>query len=440
MCGCGGKKSPCHPHFLPLGTTLVNKYIVGRVLGHGGFGITYLGFDMDFHKQVAIKEHLPKDIAARSNDSKSVVPMGTEYVGEYNYGLKQFIEEGRALAKFIDNANIVSVLNYFKANNTAYLVMNYLEGTTLEQYLESLESKKLQMLEEDTVGVVEVILESLKVVHANGLLHRDIKPANIFITNKGQILLFDFGSARALMGRNSGDLSKIVTHGYSPIEQYNRRAKEGPWTDIYAVGATMYRMMTGKKPQRAIDRVKKDKIKPLIRILGNSVSITTSAVVFKALAVYENKRFYNVEQMLDALKTNSPVIFDSIPEKVEPKKKAPSKKINPKDLYVSWDDKQRKPDPGGKIADNKKPINASLSNSERSQVFWKTIITLLIVFLAVFSVSIFSFSEDHEHLYPLSAMIGFFVSIFISIIYSIFYTRKLKNEKKRRAVVKQQKA
>jgi serine/threonine protein kinase len=297
---CGGIDVEAHPMFLPPGTILRDQYLIGRVLGHGGFGVTYLGLDQNLQMRVAIKEFLPtgENLASRHTDRLTVAPYPGKAEEDFEYGLKKFIEEGRALARFANHPNIVTVLNFFEAHGTAYLVMLFLDGQSLYGHLEE---KGGRLEEAEAVQITTMVLDGLKAVHAQGLLHRDISPDNIFLTEEGQVQLIDFGSARAAIGRKSTNISKIVKKGYSPFELYRAKATEGPFTDIYAVGATLYHMLAGECPPEATDRVQEDPLVPLCEVPSLNVSRTLSETISKALAMNPGDRFQDVPSMIEVL-------------------------------------------------------------------------------------------------------------------------------------------
>lgn len=220
-----------------------------EVLGQGGFGITYIAYDRNLAHEVAIKEYMPVDLATRASDN-SVVPLGPEYEQRYQWGLERFIEEARTLAQF-EHPNIVRVRNVFKKNNTAYMVMDYELGESLQEIL----SRRKVLDENDIATVIFPIIDGMKLVHAHGFIHRDIKPANIFIRVDGDPVLLDFGSARQALEKGKNSMTSLFSKGYAPIEQYaTNEDEQGPWTDIYALGATMFRAIVGIPPTDAIDR------------------------------------------------------------------------------------------------------------------------------------------------------------------------------------------
>ncbi|WP_084503050.1 serine/threonine-protein kinase [Desulfatirhabdium butyrativorans] len=265
------------PAALPLRTVLHNQYLVGRVLGSpGGFGITYLCKDTKLSTRVAIKEFMPRDNAVRASDRLTVIAHSGKDEEFFKYGLKAFLAEAQTVAGF-DHPNIVRVKNYFEENNTAYLVMDYYEGVSLAEYVKQ---KNGMIPEKTALGIISFILSGLKHVHEKGYLHRDVKPANIYLTRQNQIILLDFGAARYAMGEHSRSLSVVVTPGFSPFEQYRSSGNQGPWTDIYAIAATMYFMLSGKVPDAATDRIEEDNLIPLSNLVpGLSPAISEAVQV-----------------------------------------------------------------------------------------------------------------------------------------------------------------
>jgi len=238
-----------YQHTLPAGARIEN-YEISGVLGVGGFGITYRAHDGHLDCDVAIKEYLPADIAVRNADGLSVSVKSTNDTVSYGHGLKRFLDEGRTLALFRE-PNIVRVTRYLEANGTAYLVMDYEEGEPLSQRL-----KRLVSLDERScIQVALPVLRGLRAVHARNILHRDIKPANIYLRRDDSPVLLDFGAAREAFGDLSRHITGMVTHGYAPFEQYSPNGKLGPWTDLYALGATLYHCATGVSPPAAPERI-----------------------------------------------------------------------------------------------------------------------------------------------------------------------------------------
>lgn len=234
---------------LPVGYEL-NEYTIKSILGQGGFGITYLAHDNNLERDVAIKEFMPQGMATRNEDyTLQSVSEAEDSVCNLEWGLERFIREARTLSKF-NHPNIVRVHTVFETNNTAYMVMSYEKGISFSERL-----KKGQPSEEELTDMVLGLLDGLDGMHAEGFIHRDIKPGNIFIRADGTALLLDFGSARQAIGEATMTLTKVASPGYAPFEQYYGRSDmQGPWTDIYALGATLYRAITGEAPTDATFR------------------------------------------------------------------------------------------------------------------------------------------------------------------------------------------
>ena len=227
----------------------IEHFRIEAVLGKGGFGITYVALDLKLGKRVAIKELLPDSIATRI-DGSTVVPHSASLQESWEWARERFLDEAKILAGFSHPA-ILGVHHLIEANGTVYIVMDYVDGESYEARLRRIGREPDQA---SLMAVIGPILGGLEEVHATGLIHRDIKPENILINRHGQPVLIDFGSARSAVGATM-TMTSIVTHGYSPIEQYQTKGKMGPWTDIYALGAVMCRAITGEKPPVAADRV-----------------------------------------------------------------------------------------------------------------------------------------------------------------------------------------
>ena len=243
---------------LESGTELVGDYRIERVLGAGGFGITYLADEIALHRAVTIKEYFPADFAARAG-GREAAPRSENCAGDYRWGLDRFIEEAQTLAKF-SHPNIVRVYRYFRANNTGYMVLHFEEGQSLKSWLKSLGRAPRQ---KELDQIVAPLLEALELIHKSDFLHRDIAPDNIIIRKDGSPVLIDFGSARGEIVAHSKTVSALVKPGYSPYEQYAETSRQqGPWSDIYALAATLYHAITGKRPPDSPSRMVKDEIVP----------------------------------------------------------------------------------------------------------------------------------------------------------------------------------
>ena len=252
-CGvCGlteGSYTPS-PHHLPLGTVLKERYLVGRVLGEGGFGITYIGCDLQLELKVAIKEYFPTDKASRMSQASLDVSSYTGAAGvSYGKGLKKFLQEARTIARMDKQPVIVNVRDFFEVNRTAYIVMEYVEGTTFKELVEQ---RGGRIPAGELLYLIEPLFFALGEMHGNSLIHRDISPENLML-EKGEVRLLDFGCARETAdGGNT--LTIALKHGYAPVEQYQSKG-QGPWTDVYALAATIYYCLTGRKPPQAMDRL-----------------------------------------------------------------------------------------------------------------------------------------------------------------------------------------
>lgn len=293
---CGFNENEEMPYLaLPLGTILNGRYLVGKVLGIGGFGITYLGYDLTLEIKVAIKEYMPSALATRHADHYNVALTG-KAEKDYQYGMEKFLEEAKVLAKLQNMPNVVSVQNYFKENNTAYFVMEYVDGMSLKEYLAS-HGDRIPYTQ--ALDILRPVMEVLVHVHSMNLLHRDISPDNIYITSKGETRLLDFGAARFATG-DSKSVSVILKHGYAPEEQYSSHGNQGPWTDVYAMGATIYRCITGVLPPDSVERFHGDTMKRPSE-LGVYIPENVEDAVITALAVRIEDRFQSMSAFLGAL-------------------------------------------------------------------------------------------------------------------------------------------
>lgn len=286
---------------LPLYTILNGKYLVGKVLGQGGFGITYLGYDLNLRIKLAIKEYFPlSNFACRESLKTSRVSLlAGGKIEEYQEGLSRFLGEAQTLAKFWDVPGIVPVKDYFQENNTAYIVMKFVEGKNLKQYLDGQGGK---MEPARVFAMMEPLMESLSAVHQAGLIHGDITPKNIIVGPNDQLCLIDFGSANY---ERTGPTVYLYTTGYAPLEQYGRHDQLGPWSDIYSLCATIYRAITGVVLRDAMDRFVlksegKDSLKKPSQ-LGIALSRQQEEALLKGLELDIEKRFSSLEELQEAL-------------------------------------------------------------------------------------------------------------------------------------------
>lgn len=290
-------RSMSNTRCLKPGVILKERYKIEEVIGAGGFGITYRAWDPLLQSYVAIKEYYPSGIATRSADSSKVcVPVGQEQ-REYHRGKIRFLKEAQDVARFQSEPNIVSIYDYLEENDTAYMVMEYLHGCTLKQYIREHGGRL------DTDHILHIclsVLDALAVVHKAGMIHRDISPENIFICEDLTVKLIDFGAAKQVYLDGEQTMSVVLKPGYAPPEQYAKKDKQGPWTDIYALGATLYFAGTGEKPEESFGRVLEDTIKPVCEV-NPEIPRAMSQVIMRAMSVKIEDRYQTVEAMREAL-------------------------------------------------------------------------------------------------------------------------------------------
>ena len=269
--------------------TVVGGYRIVRKISAGGFGLVYLAVDSE-GQQIALKEYLPASLASRG-PGEFIPQVQTDKLSLYRLGLKSFFEEGRALAQ-IAHASVVSVLNFFRENETVYMVMNYLEGATLQDYIVTARDlKKPKIFRESTIrSLFDEILRGLRIVHQHKMLHLDIKPANIFITDDDKAVLIDFGAAREVISKEGNFIRPMYTPGFAAPEMYRRDAEMGPWTDIYAIGACIYACMQGYPPNDAPQRLEKDRLALSMSRLRGAYSDNLIEVVEWSMALDANAR------------------------------------------------------------------------------------------------------------------------------------------------------
>jgi len=298
ICGACKRKaddSPAPLHHLPQRTVIHNKYLLGKALGEGGFGITYLAWDTEVGAKVAIKEYYPSSYVQRVPKTNQVIINAKSNLGASNRGLKRFIEEAKTMAKIKNLAGIVAVRDFFSANGTAYIVMEFLDGISLKKHM----ARKGKLPVDDVLTIMRPVIDSLAQVHKIGLIHRDISPDNIIITKKNEVKLIDFGAAKQ-SNLDGKSLSIVLKQGFAPEEQYRTHGEQGPWTDVYALAVTIYYCISGKMPPESIQRMYKDTIqKP--SDLGVEISEQQEKALLKALAVYAKSRYQDCTQLINGL-------------------------------------------------------------------------------------------------------------------------------------------
>ena len=279
------------------GVIISERYIIGTAVGFGGFGIIYKAWDMVLSRIVAVKEYYPSGLSNRVFGDPKVIVYSGKRGEDFRIGLERFILEARIVSKFNSHPNIVNVYDYFQENNTGYMIMEFLEGISYKQFLKD----NGGILEpEIAVKVVLSVLDALKEIHACNYIHRDISPDNIFICDNGKIKLIDFGAARFSEGNNERNFSMILKPGYAPPEQYMQKSNQGAWTDLYALGAVLYRSVTGCIPPESLNRKELDDMKPPIE-LNPKIPEYLNNIILRSLALDPNLRFRNTQQFKEAL-------------------------------------------------------------------------------------------------------------------------------------------
>ncbi len=319
-CGYNLSQIRSDSHQMQPFTILAGKYLVGKVIGEGGFGITYLGFDLNLELVVAIKEFYPNGFVTRESNVSTMVSM---YAGkneaDVNKWREGFINEAKNLAKFSNLNGIVEVRDFFNENGTAYIVMEYIDGITLKQYLKQNGGK---ISADNTFQMMEPVIRSLSKVHDAGMIHRDISPDNIMITKYGGMKLLDFGAAREFAGNAEKSLSIMLKPGYAPEEQYRSRGKQGPWSDVYALTATIYKCITGVTPVESMERMREDTLKSP-KELGANISDMQNAAIMQGMAVYAENRLQNMDALHTALYSNEGAVKAVEPPKIQTESEPP---------------------------------------------------------------------------------------------------------------------
>lgn len=297
-CGFCEAENPALPHQLPYHTVLNGKYMVGKAIGEGGFGITYIGWDLNLGIKVAIKEFYPEGFVGRyGDDSYTVRSFQGDSTVFFQKGKDKFLEEARSLGKFMNLPGIVSVKDFFLQNNTVYIVMEYLEGQSLKAYAKEHEGK---VERDELLEIMKPVIESLVEVHKSGLIHRDISPDNIMICKDGNVKLIDFGAARETSPKGEKTLSVMLKKGYSPEEQYRTHGEQGTWTDVYAMCATIYAMLTGVKPDEPLDRMENETLKAPSEY-GVKLTKRQENVLLKGLEIKASDRVQTMEELFRGL-------------------------------------------------------------------------------------------------------------------------------------------
>jgi serine/threonine protein kinase len=276
---------------LPAGYGL-QEYRIERLLGVGGFGLTYLALDENLNLKVALKEYMPGDLASRTAD-QSITPASGDTAESFRWGKRRFLDESRTLASF-RHPNIVRVMRFFEANGSAYMVMEFVEGAPLSEWIKT----QRPLSEAYLRAFLMPLLDGLEAVHRAGYTHRDIKPGNIYVRDDLTPVLLDFGSARM----QASELTAVVSPGYAPFEQYHAQGNQGPWSDLYALGGVLYWMVTGNRPHEAVARAREDTMPSALQCGDRDVyGVELLAAIDWALTPHENDRPQSVAEWREAL-------------------------------------------------------------------------------------------------------------------------------------------
>jgi len=318
FCGSDPKSADIPPYHLQPFSILAGKYLLGMAIGEGGFGITYIGMDLNLEMRVAIKEYYPNGCAVRNcSESNTVLSYSNSTQEVFEKGREKFINEARLLAKCSNLSEIVSVKDFFRENHTAYIVMEYIEGITLKAYLKQ---NGDHIPAQKTLQMMKPVICSLSKVHDMNLIHRDISPDNIMICNNGSVKILDFGGARDYIFSNEKSLSIMLKPGYAPEEQYRTHGNQGPWTDVYALCATMYRCITGSVPPESLERAYQESLPP-IRSISPDCPPAAASAIEKGMSIYPEDRFQSMQELYSALYESSQSFSDA----PEPQKRSKRK-------------------------------------------------------------------------------------------------------------------
>lgn len=285
-------------HYLPMETILKGRYLLGSVLGEGGFGITYSAYDLQNERRVAIKELFIAGVVSRQGGRTVLMDTGKEIRRYYQECRNKFLQEAKVLQMLQDKRGVVTIYDFFQENDTAYIVMEYLDGIDLKLFLKQNGGR---ISYQSTCRFLWPIMKSLMEIHRNGIIHRDISPDNIRYLSNKQMKLMDFGSAKFIEAERTESIAILFKPGYTPPEQYTSGYMIGPWMDVYAMAATIYRCITGKPPKISIER-KDDSDLESPRSLGADISPQVEAVLYKGMALNPENRYLDMRSFYEALK------------------------------------------------------------------------------------------------------------------------------------------
>lgn len=376
-CGFDEKEYESCMYQLPLGTILDGKYLVGKVLGEGGFGITYIAWNLSLQIPLAIKEYFSSTFAGRdSHRGNQVVPFTGSKQKYYQKGKESYIQEARVLAKFCKEDGIVEVKDYFEENGTAYIVMEYLDGKNLIEILKNIEENNSHMHPKVVLDLMRPVIKTLNLVHEQGVIHRDISPDNLIMLSNNQIKLIDFGASRDFSKSDDG-MSVILKEGYAPEEQHRRDGKQGPWTDVYALCGTMYRAITGRKPEDAISRMAGTPLKKPSELGIGYINRNQESILMKGLEIRRENRIQNMEELYMALYENKSILSDTRDDKGI-------------DNTIPIGNGNVNPPPGGGVVIEDNPNNFSGGNPITSiLVIWIIIVVVLVAIVIAMLITMY---------------------------------------------------
>lgn len=346
---------------LPTKTVLHGRYLVGKTLGIGGFGITYLALDLVKEEKIAVKEYFPNGLAERTvtGDRNCFITVsGDQQRLYYQKGLNSFVKEATTMSAFKNLEGIVQVHDFFRENNTAYLVMEYLPGMSLRSYVKI---SGLPLNQNTVLEMIWPVLNSLAMIHRKGIVHRDISPDNIIYGPDHSITLIDFGAARQGTSDSNKSLTIMLKHGYAPMEQYYTQGKQGPWTDIYAICATVYYLLSGIVPPDSISRFADDSLRPLKEV-NHAVSSQISVSIQKGLAVKFEDRYQTVEDLITDLYAG---MYVDEAEKRDDEKQPEKVKAESDFCDLRWPEEKQQP--GGESADTSNHAKESEGRAQKKK-------------------------------------------------------------------------
>ena len=313
-CGYVTDSLPAVAYHLYPRTELNGRFIIGTVIGHGGFGITYNAWDTTLNVHVAVKEFYPNGLVNRIPGTKEVIVLSGDKQEQYKQGLNRFLDEAKNTVAFGAHPNIVNVFSFFEENNTAYIVMEFLNGQSVSAYLKQWNGILRQ---DEALEITTAVCDALTEIHSHNIIHRDINPGNIFLCDKG-VKLIDFGAARMSETEFEKTRSIVITPGYAPPEQYQSKSRQGPWTDVYALAATLYRMLTGKRPLESIDRMVDDQLE-MPRALNEEIPEWLERVIMNGMALNSTLRFQTAAELKAAIESQT--MQDLPEERIRKRKK-----------------------------------------------------------------------------------------------------------------------